>query len=122
MSVRQAIEFFVEVYNRPGSDIYPLFGDEVEWQEFPFGRSGGRDVLFKALREARNDFQDLHLEVISIVAGEREGVLESEWTAVRAADGAPIRLRVLWVMEFAGGKIVRERDYSVALPSSAASA
>src|SRR5258706_325268 len=69
MSVRRAIETFVEVYNRPGSDVYPLFGDEVDWIEMPSGRRGGPAPLVAPLEDVRLAVEGLPLEVISLVAG-----------------------------------------------------
>lgn len=118
MDARSLIERFVETYNRPGSDVYPLFGDQVAWAEFPGGRSGGRVELFAALREAREQISDLHLEVLSLTADRTSGVIESLWSGVRRSNGAAMRARTIWFLAFKDGKIVEERDYSIPMPQA----
>ena len=112
MSVRKHIENFVEVYNRPASAVYPLYADTLDWIEMPSGRHGGRDELFAALKGVRDAITDMKLRVISIVANEHDGLLESEWTGKMVADGSPIKARVLWIFSFKDGKISKEHDYS----------
>lgn len=121
MDVRSAVERFVSTYNAPGSDVYPLFADEVEWAEFPGGRSGGRDALFAALRAVRETVTDLNLAVRSMTADERSGtgVIESVWSGRRIADGAPMKAHTLWFLKFEDGLIVEERDYSVSMNPTA---
>src|SRR5579859_2129525 len=68
VDVRKCIERFVEVYNQPGSPVFPLYADEVEWVFSDGGqlqgasiadyatavaRPSGREELFKAFREIR---------------------------------------------------------------------
>jgi ketosteroid isomerase-like protein len=112
MDVRRCIEAFVEVYNQPGSEVYPLYADQLDWIEMPSGRRGGRAELFAALREVRETITDLNLKVISIVADATSGVLESEWSGRKLGDGTPMRVRTLWIFDFEDGKITKEHDYS----------
>ncbi|MFC4595659.1 nuclear transport factor 2 family protein [Sphingobium tyrosinilyticum] len=114
MTTRETIENFVRVYNEPGSEVYPLYGDRVEWIEMPSGRHGGRDELIEALRHARELFISLEMEAISIVTEGNEGVLESALT-LKSAEGNVVRTRTIWLFTVEGGKIVREHDYSMVL-------
>lgn len=118
VTVRDLVERFVERYNQPGSDVYPLCGPEVDWIEMPSGRHGDRDAFFAALKEAREAISDLRIEVISITADEDAGsaVLESNVTGLKNADGRSFRLRVLWFLAFRDGLICKEHDYSFAIP------
>ena len=74
VDVRKCIDRFVEVYNQPGSPIFPLYADEVEWvfsdggqlagdaisdYATPATRPAGRDELFKAFREVRGITQEM---------------------------------------------------------------
>jgi cation diffusion facilitator CzcD-associated flavoprotein CzcO len=110
-TTRAAIERFVEVYNEPDSDIYPLYDDRVDWIEMPSERRGSREDLFLALKQARGLLKDLHLEILSIVAEGSDGALESAWTA-RLPDGKQIAARIIWLFSFVSGKIVKQHDYS----------
>lgn len=115
MTIREAVENFVQVFNAPGSDVYPLFADEVDWIEMPSGRSGGREELFAALRQSRSYFADLHMDVLSITADDNDAVLESQLT-LKSADGATVvRARTIWILGFKDGKIAKEHDYSFVL-------
>lgn len=116
MSVKTLVENFVKVYNAPGSDVYPLIGDDVDWIEMPSGRRGGRAEFFDALRQSRTYFTKLHLDVLSITVDESNGsaVLESELT-LTTADEKVVRCRTLWFLGFKDGKIVKEHDYSIVL-------
>ncbi len=113
-TVRQLVENFVEVYNKPGSIVYPLYADQLDWIEMPSGRRGGHDELMAALRGVRQNLTDLNLTVLSITADADSGVLESELHAMNAKTGAAVLTRVLWFFRFAGDKIVMEHDYSIA--------
>lgn len=109
---RAAIERFVAVYNEPDSHVYPLYGDEVEWVEMPSGRSGGRAELFTALQEARSFLKGMQLEVLSITATGKDGVLESRWRA-RTPYGQPMSAHITWEFTVENGLIVKEHDHSV---------
>ena len=87
MDVRTAIENFVEVYNREGSVVYPLYADELDWLEMPSGKRGGRAELFAALKEARDTVSDMKLKPLSIIADVEDGFLETEWSGRRRSDG-----------------------------------
>jgi ketosteroid isomerase-like protein len=116
MTAREAIENFVKVYNEPGSLVYPLYGETLEWIEMPSDRRGGHAELMAALRGAREMFPGLRMEAISIVAEEREAVLESELT-LTTAEGKVVRARTIWFFAVEDGKIVKEHDYSLVLKS-----
>ena len=58
MNPKDRVLAYVEAYNGPTSWIYPLYSDEISWTESPFGRNGGREVLFAACREAREKIRD----------------------------------------------------------------
>jgi ketosteroid isomerase-like protein len=121
MDVRAAIETFVEVYNREGSLVYPLYADELDWLEMPSGRRGGRAELFAALKEARDMVEGMKLKPLSIVADTADGFLETEWSGRRRSDGSAMFSRVLWVFAFKDGKITKEHDYSIRPASPPAS-
>jgi hypothetical protein len=74
VDVRKCIERFVEVYNQPGSPIFPLYADTIEWVFSDGGqlaehsiaeyataelRPAGREELFKAFREVRGITQEM---------------------------------------------------------------
>lgn len=113
-SVRQLIEEYVEVYNRPGSPVYPLYGDPLDWIEMPVNRRGGYTELMAALRDSRQILRDFNLKVLSITADVDTGVLEGELrtTDPRTGEVRP-PLRNLWFFKFAGDKIVQQHEYSV---------
>ena len=117
MTPRDAVLAYVEAYNGPTSDIYPCYAAEVSWTESPFGRNGGREVLFAACREAREKIRDCHLDIVSIHVGEDSAVLESVWSGFDRATGAALqRTPVIWVFTFdRDGRIVTQRDYSVVM-------
>jgi ketosteroid isomerase-like protein len=115
MTARETIENFVKVYNEPGSLVYSLYGDPLDWIEMPSGRRGGHVELMAALRGAREMFDDLQMEVLSIVADERNAVLESELLLKSSATGVVVRCRTLWLFAVEHGKIVKEHDYSIVL-------
>ncbi len=110
--VRNLVENFVRVYNQPDSDVFPLYGETVDWLELPSGRAGGRAELFEALKQARWFLKDLNLRVLSIVTEGNDAVLETEWSAV-LPDGNRMSAPIIWFFTFAEGKIVREHDYSI---------
>jgi ketosteroid isomerase-like protein len=114
MDVKTQVEQFVEAFNAPRSDVYPLFGDQVDWIEMPSGRSGDRDALFAAFRQSRSYFSDLKMVAISITAGESDAVLESELT-LTSADGAIVRARTIWIFGYENGRIAKQHDYSFVL-------
>jgi limonene-1,2-epoxide hydrolase len=115
MTPHEAVLAYVDAYNGPTSWIYPLYADEISWVESPFGRNGGREVLFAACREAREKIRDCHLDIVSIHVGEDSAVLESVWSGYDRATGAALpHTPVIWVFGYdADGKIVTQRDYSV---------
>ena len=114
MQVKDAVERFVRVYNEPGSPVYPLFAQEVDWREIPGGRSGGAPELQAALRQVREDMSDLHIEPTSIVHGEDSAVLFTRWSATRPSDGKRISALTIWHLRFdAEGLIVQEHDYTL---------
>ena len=113
MNARELVKNFVTIYNKPGSDVFPLYGNEVEWIEMPSGRRVGRADLFRALREAREFLTDLRLETLSIVANECDAVLESAWRARTIGTGETMSARIIWFFAFKDGKIVKEHDYSI---------
>jgi len=109
-----ALERFVSVYNEPGSPVYPLYADEVIWQERPGGRGGDRDALFTALRASREKWTAT-LESVSMEVDGDLGVLNSLWRAEPKSDPAlqPVVSDLLWVFRFdAAGLITTEFDYS----------
>jgi hypothetical protein len=120
-TVRQLIDHFVEIYNQPGSPVYPLYGDYVDWIEMPVGRRGGYDELMAALRDSRQILRDFNLKVLSITADVDTGVLEGELRTTDPKTGE-VRppLRNMWFFKFAGDKIVQQHEYSVrpAVPKS----
>jgi limonene-1,2-epoxide hydrolase len=115
MNPRQAVEAYVEAYNGPESSIYHLYGDELSWTESPFGRNGGRAVLFAAIKEAREKIRDCHLDIVSIFTADDSAVLESVWSGFDRATGQALpRTPVIWFFGYDGdGRIVVQRDYSV---------
>ena len=113
MDTKDVIENFVRVYNEPGSNVYPLYGERVDWIEMPSGRRGGKEELFDALRQSRDFLKDLRLDVLSIVANGPDGVLESSFSAAAVKDGSPIKARIIWFFTAEGGKITKEHDYSI---------
>lgn len=115
MTPHDAVLAYVEAYNGPESSIYHLYADQLSWTETPFGRSGGRDVLLAAIREARVAIRDCHLDIVSIHTGEDSAVLESVWSGFDRATGKALpRTPVIWFFGYdADGRIVWQRDYSV---------
>jgi limonene-1,2-epoxide hydrolase len=115
MTPKEAVLAYVEAYNGPESSIYHLYGDEVSWTESPFGRNGGRDVLFAAIREAREKIRDCRLDIVSIFTDANGAVLESVWSGFDRATGKALpRTPVIWFFGYDGeGRIVTQRDYSV---------
>lgn len=115
MSPADRVLAYVEAYNGPTSWIYPLYADKISWTESPFGRTGGREVLFAACREAREKIRDCHLDIVSIHVGEDSAVLESVWSGFDRASGKALpRTPVIWFFTYdAEGKILIQRDYSV---------
>jgi ketosteroid isomerase-like protein len=114
MGVKSLVERFVEAFNAPGSDVFPLYGEQVDWIEMPSGRGGDREALFAALRQSRSYFTDLKMAALSITAGESDAVLESELT-LTSADGMIVRARTIWIFGFENERIVKEHDYSFVL-------
>jgi ketosteroid isomerase-like protein len=108
--IENLVRTFVDVYNAPGSDVYPLFADDVDWSEHSSGRGGGREELFSALRELRAEWTELHLEIDQIIADEDSAALVSSWTA-RMPDGAQVATSIVWILEFKDGLITKEHDY-----------
>ncbi|RYE50713.1 MAG: nuclear transport factor 2 family protein, partial [Rhizobiaceae bacterium] len=90
-------------------------GDELSWTESPFGRNGGRDVLFAACKDAREKIRDCHLDIVSIHVGDDSAVLESVWSGFDRATGKALpRTPVIWFFGYdKDGRIVTQRDYSV---------
>lgn len=113
MDTETIIRAFVEQYNRDGSDVYALYGETVDWLEMPSGRRGGRRELFDALKQVRDYFTDMKLEILSLIASGPHAVLESNWTARNKADDTQIAARIIWFFRIEEGKIVKEHDYSV---------
>jgi limonene-1,2-epoxide hydrolase len=115
MTPDEAVLAYVEAYNGPQSSIYHCYGDEVSWVETPFGRNGGKEVLFAAIKDAREKIVDCHLEIVSIHTGADSAVLESVWSGTDRASGKALpRTPVIWVFGYDDqGRIVTQRDYSV---------
>lgn len=114
MKAQDYVARFVEVYNASGSDVYPLYGEAVDWIEMPSGRCGGREELFAALQGVRSAMSNLHLDVLSVVANDSSALLESEFSGTINASGETVKARVLWILSFdAAGKIIKEHDYTV---------
>lgn len=111
-ATKALLEQFIRVYNSGPDEVYTLFGDTVDWSENPSGRGGDRAALFDALKGFRDVFREGHLEVLNMVAGEDQGVLETILTAVNKATSEPLKARVIWVLGFTDGKIIKEHDYS----------
>jgi ketosteroid isomerase-like protein len=111
--IRALVLKFVERYNTENSDTYQLYGPEVDWLEMPSGRHGGRDALFAAMKSARVQLANMHLEVLSITADDDAAVLESRWNGVSRDDGSQLSGRVLWLFGYRNGLISREREYVV---------
>ncbi len=67
---------FLDVFNNTeDAAIFPLYAEDLVWKEMPSGRVGGREQFYQALRDARKEVANLHLEAVSITAGDDNGVL-----------------------------------------------
>jgi hypothetical protein len=90
VDVRKCIERFVEVYNQPGSPVFPLYAEEVEWVFSDGGqltggsiadyatavaRPAGREELFKAFRDIRGITKEMQ-ERGEYVAAPKPGTIK----------------------------------------------
>jgi predicted ester cyclase len=117
----------IEAYNKGSTDWVDQFhAATTEWIELPFlggpGRQGGIAELRKAAEDQVVNFPDRRMQLLNIVAGVDQVVLEVEWsgTAARtmawAEAGQTLRLRGALILKIAGGKVIREVDYVIPLP------
>lgn len=112
-STAEVIERYIALTNQPGSPSFDLFGDSVDWLEVHSGRNGGREDLFAAMRESRAMFDQVKLEVRSLIVDGEAASLEAVWTGRMVANDAVIAVPMVYVFGVQGGRIVKESDYVV---------
>ena len=120
----------VEEYNRGSPDWVEACHDETtEWIELPFqgspGRSGGRAAVRKAAEDQVAAFPDRRLHIISVVGNASQVALEVDWigtaavTTALAPAGTKLHLRGVLMLTVKDGRVVREVDYVIPMPSPA---
>lgn len=140
--VQQHMQRFVELYNEPGSPIYELYADEVDWRAHtsmdpgPEGSVGGRAELFAAFDASRGisrqeaeagrfvsgrpgSLKDMRLSSVHcMLAAEDLGILEAAWVGTLVGpDGeeTPMRANIVFVHRFDDdGRITMDHHYWVA--------
>jgi hypothetical protein len=115
-STADVMHRYVELTNSPGSPSFPLFGPAVEWWEVHSNRRGGREELFAAMRQSREAFDNVKLELKSLIIDGESAALEGKWSARMIAGGALIAVPLVFIFGVRDGKIVKEIDY-VIMPS-----
>jgi ketosteroid isomerase-like protein len=117
----------VEEYNRGAPDwVEACHAEDSRWSELPLfggrGRSGGRAELRKAAEGALLGFPDRRMTLLNVIAGGDQAAVEVEWNGTAAVasaqfeKGQRFRLRIVFVLKVAGGKIVRQTDYCIPMP------
>jgi ketosteroid isomerase-like protein len=115
-------------YNKGSPDwVEALHAEDTVWIELPFlggaGRGGGRAELRKAAELQVANFPDRRMEMLNVVAGEDQAALEVEWTGTAAQDtawakkGSKLTLRAVLILTVADGRVVKEVDYVIPMPS-----
>ena len=116
----------IDIYNQGSPDwVDQCHAKTTEWIELPFlggpGRRGGFAELRKAAEDQVVNFPDRRMDMLNLVAGPDQVVLEVEWTGTAARTmawaeaGQILRLRAALVLSVADGKVVREVDYVIPL-------
>ena len=126
----EAARRMIDEYNKGSPDwVERCHADNTVWTEHPIpgmtsGRGGGRSVLRQAAEQACANFPDRRMKLVSLTAQEDRAAMELDWTGTVAAPGLgravgdKVRLRIAMFIVIAGGRIVRQTDYCLLVPSS----
>lgn len=124
---------WIELYNDGSPDSYgsgrffELYSDDVDWREMPTswhpeGRTGSLADLRKSLAEAQFALRNRRAHLHEIIADGDRAAMNYLWEARVAIDGLPVprgavlRSEIAQFITVSGGKIVRSREYVIALP------
>ena len=108
-----------EAFNRRDFDaLLEAWDPEIEWHQFtPFpdravyrGREEVRDRFLK--QQLVEQFGDFSIDIEELVDAGDHVVMIGHIVAHGSTSGVPIRLRVVNILEFRGGKLVRAYDAS----------
>jgi hypothetical protein len=117
-STKDVVQRYVELTNEPGSPSFDLFGEQVDWCEVHSGRAGGKQALFAAMRESRQMFDAVRLDVKSLIVDGEAASLEAVWSGRMIANDVRVSVPMVYIFGVRDGRIVKEADY-VVMPSQA---
>jgi ketosteroid isomerase-like protein len=109
----EIIRRYIDLTNAPGSPSYPLFADQLEWLEAHSGRNGGQAELFAAMNESRAAFDEMKVELKSLIVDGESAALEAQWSGRMMATGTTLSVPMVYIFGVRDGRIVKEIDYVV---------
>lgn len=120
---------FIDEYNKGKPEwVEQCHAQDIVWTELPIpgmttGRGGGLDVLRQAAAQACAGFPDRRMTILSLTAQGNRAAMELDWRGTPAVArpgpeaGRQMKLRIAMFVEVRDGKISRQTDYCVPMPS-----
>lgn len=99
------------------SEVMAFFDPSIIYEDVALKKVLTFDALRDFISGAVQRSPDLRFEIVSVCEG--ESMISWEWLMHRTRDGALVSTPGQSMTEFAGDKIVRNRDYWSSLPTTA---